>query len=134
MEETTTSTIENVNNALNDRIAAVEERLAENEGNVASLAILTFFGICAISLSGLAIWTAIDNRKEKERELENRLDRVRSLAIENANIANDNNKIISRRERRLAKAIKLVGGKKIADIVPDIDDDDDVVLARKSAL
>ena len=112
MEETTTSPIENVTDALNDRLASIEARLSSNEGDVASLGVLVFIGITAAALTGLAFWTAIDNDRTKHRQLEGRVDRIADVMSENVNIANDNWDRVSRREKILTRAVELIGGKK----------------------
>ncbi len=112
MEETTTSTLENVTDALNDRLASMEARISENEGSVASLGILAFVGVTVAAVTGLAIWTAIDNDREKHRQLENRVNRIADVQSENASIANDNWDRVNRREKILTRAIELIGGKK----------------------
>lgn len=112
MEETTTSPIENVTDALNDRLASIEARLSSNEGDVASLGVLAFIGITAAALTGLAFWTAIDNDRTKHRQLEGRVDRIADVMSENVNIANDNWDRVSRREKILTRAVELIGGKK----------------------
>ena len=112
MEETTTSPIENVTDALNDRLASIEARLSSNEGDVASLGVLAFIGITAAALTGLAFWTAIDNDRTKHRQLEGRVDRIADVMSENVNIANDNWDRVSRQEKILTRAVELIGGKK----------------------
>lgn len=112
MEETTTSPIENVTNALNDRLASMEARISENEGSVASLGILAFVGVTVAAVTGLAIWTAIDNDREKHRQLENRVNHIADVQSENVNIANENWNRVSRREKILTRTIELIGGKK----------------------
>jgi hypothetical protein len=112
MEETTTSPIENVTDALNDRLTAMEARISENEGNIASLGILAFVGVTAAALTGLAIWTAIDNDRIKHRQLENRVDRIVDVQSENVTIANDNWEKVSKREKTIARTLEIVGGKK----------------------
>lgn len=131
MEETTTSTtLENVNNALNDRLTAMEAKIAENEGNIASLGVLAFIGITAAALTGLAFWTAIDNDRTKHRQLEGRVERLADVQSENVNIANDNWEKVSRREKTLARTLEIVGGKKTekafekAIAVADVSEDD----------
>lgn len=122
MEETTTSTLENVSNALNDRLTAMEARISENEGNIASLGLIAFFGITFGALGGLAIWSAIDNHRDKQRQLESRVDRIADTQSENVNIANHNADVVERRERRFAKALTAIGGKKAAEIIMFDDD------------
>ena len=114
MEETTTSTppIENVADALNDKLASMEARISENEGNIASLGILAFIGITVAALTGLAFWTAIDNDRIKHRQLEGRVDRLADVQSENVNIANDNWEKVSKREKTIARTLEIVGGKK----------------------
>ena len=129
MEETTTSTtLENVNNALNDRLTAMEARIAENEGNIASLGVLAFIGITAASLTALAFWTAIDNDRTKHRQLEGRVERLADVQSENTSISNDNWEKVSRREKTLARTLEIVGGKKtekaFEKAVADINEDD----------
>jgi len=111
-ETTTTSPIENVTDALSDRLASIEARISNNEEGVASLGLLAFFGITAAALTGLALWTAIDNDRIKHRQLEKRVDRIADIQSENANIANDNWERVSKREKILSKALELIGGKK----------------------
>jgi hypothetical protein len=125
MEETTTSTLENVNNALNDRLLAMEARISENEGNIASLGLIAFFGIAFGAISGLAIWSAIDSHRDKQRQLEGRVDRIADVQSENVNIANHNADVISKREKRFAKALTTIGGKKAAEIIMFDDDDNE---------
>ena len=130
MEETTTSPIENAADALNDRLASIEARLSNNEGDVASLGVLAFIGITAAALTGLAFWTAIDNDRIKHRQLEGRVDRLADVQSENVNIANDNWEKVSKREKTLARTLEIVGGKKTekafekAVAVADINEDD----------
>lgn len=112
MEETTTSPIENVTNALNDRLTAMEARISENEGNIASLGIWAFVGVTVAALTGLAIWTAIDNDRIKHRQLENRVDRVADVQSENVTIANDNWERVSKREKAIVRTLEILGGKK----------------------
>lgn len=90
----------------------MEARISSNEESVASLGILAFVGITAAALTGLAIWTAIDNDRIKHRQLENRVGHIADVQSENASIANDNMDRISRREKILTRAIELIGGKK----------------------
>ena len=111
-ETTTTSPIENVTDALNDRLASMEARISSNEEGVASLGILAFVGITAAALTGLAIWTAIDNDRIKHRQLEGRVDHIADVQSENATTANDNWKRVSKREKILVRTLELVGGKK----------------------
>lgn len=128
MEETTTSTLENVNNALNDRLTAMEARISENEGNIASLGLIAFFGITAAALTTLAFWTAIDNDRTKHRQLEGRVDRIADTQSENVTIANDNWERVSKREKTLARTLELVGGKKtekaFEKAIADVSEDD----------
>ena len=124
MEETTTSTRENVNNALNDRLLTMEARISENEGNIASLGLIAFFGITFCAIGGLVIWSAIDSHRDKQRLLENKVDRIADTQSENVNIANQNANVIERRERRLAKALTAIGGRKTAEIIMFDDDDE----------
>lgn len=112
MEETTTSTLESVNNALNDRLTAMEARISENEGNIASLGLIAFLGITVATLTTLAFWTAIDNDRTKHRQLEGRVDRIADTQSENVTIANDNWERVSKREKTLARTLELIGGKK----------------------
>lgn len=128
MEETTTSPIENVTDALNDRLTAMEARISENEGNIASLGILAFVGITAAALTGLAIWTAIDNDRIKHRQLEGRVNRLNDVQYENATIANDNWERVSKREKAIARTLEILGGKKTErayeKAIADVNDDD----------
>ena len=128
MEETTTSTLENVTDALNDRLTAMEARISENEGNIASLGLIAFLGITAAALTGLAFWTAIDNDRTKHRQLEGRVDRIADVQSENVTIANDNWERVSKREKTLARTLELVGGKKtekaFEKAIADVTDDD----------
>lgn len=114
MEETTTSTspIENVTDALNDRLASMEARISSNEESIASLGILAFIGVTAAAVTGLAIWTAIDNDRIKHRQLEGRVERIADVQSENVNIANDNWERVSKREKILSRALEIIGGKK----------------------
>lgn len=127
-ETTTTSPIENVTDALNDRLASMEARISSNEEGVASLGILAFVGITAAALAGLAIWTAIDNDRIKHRQLEGRVNRLADVQSENANIANDNWDRVSRREKILTRTVELIGGKKAErayeKAIADVSDDD----------
>ena len=112
MEETTTSPIENVTDALNDRLASMEARISNNEEGITSLGILAFVGITAAALTGLAIWTAIDNDRIKHRQLENRVDHIADVQSENVTIANDNWERVSKREKAIARTLEILGGKK----------------------
>ena len=112
MEETTTSPIENVTDALNNRLASMEARISNNEEGITSLGILAFVGITAAALTGLAIWSAIDNDRIKHRRLENRVDRVADAQSENVTIANDNWERVSKREKAIARTLEILGGKK----------------------
>ena len=111
-ETTTTSPIENVTDALNDRLASMEARISNNEEGIASLGIVAFIGITAAAVAGLAIWTAIDNDRIKHRRLENRVDRVADTQSENVTIANDNWERVSKREKAIARTLEILGGKK----------------------
>lgn len=128
MEETTTSTLENVTDALNDRLTAMEARISENEGNIASLGLIAFLGITAAALTTLAFWTAIDNDRAKHRQLEGRVDRIADTQSENVTIANDNWERVSKREKTLARTLELVGGKKtekaFEKAIADVSEDD----------
>jgi len=128
MEETTTSSIENVADALNDKLASMEARISENEGNIASLGILAFIGITAAALTGLAFWTAIDNDRIKHRQLEGRVDRLADVQSENVNIANDNWEKVSKREKTIVRTLEILGGKKTErayeKAVADVSEDD----------
>ena len=110
-ETTTTSPIENVN-ALNDRLASMEARISSHEEGVASLGILAFVGITAAALTGLAIWTAIDNDRIKHRQLEGRVNRLTDVQSENVTIANDNWERVSKREKAIARKLEILGGQK----------------------
>lgn len=127
-ETTTTSSIENVTDALNDRLASMEARISNNEEGITSLGILAFVGITAAALTGLAIWTAIDNDRIKQRQLENRIDRVADVQSENVTIANDNWERVSKREKAVARTLEILGGKKTKrayeKAVADVSDDD----------
>ena len=127
-ETTTTSSIENVTDALNDRLASMEARISNNEEGITSLGILAFVGITAAALTGLAIWTAIDNDRIKQRQLENRIDRVADVQSENVTIANDNWERVSKREKAVARTLEILGGKKTErayeKAVADVSDDD----------
>ena len=127
-ETTTTSPIENVTDALNDRLASMEARISNNEEGITSLGILAFVGITAAALTGLAIWTAIDNDRIKQRQLENRIDRVADVQSENVTIANDNWERVSKREKAVARTLEILGGKKTErayeKAVDDVSDDD----------
>ena len=112
MEETTTSPIENVTDALNNRLASMEARISNNEEGITSLGILAFVGITAAALTGLAIWSAIDNDRIKHRRLENRVDRVADAQSENVTIANDNWERVSKREKAIVRTLEILGGKK----------------------
>lgn len=128
MEETTTSSIENVTDALNDRLASMEARISNNEEGIASLGILAFIGITATAITGLAIWTAIDNDRAKHRKLENRVNHIADVQSENASIANDNWEKTSKREKILARVLEILGGKKTEKAyekaIADVTDDD----------
>lgn len=129
MEETTTaSPIENVTDALNDRLASMEARISSNEEGVASLGILAFVGITAAALTGLAIWTAIDNDRIKHHQLENRVSHIADVQSENVTIANDNWERVSKREKTIARTLEILGGKKTErayeKAVADVSDDD----------
>ena len=127
-ETTTTSPIENVTDALNDRLASMEARISNNEEGITSLGILAFVGITAAALTGLAIWTAIDNDRIKQRQLENRVDRVADVQSENVTIANDNWERVSKREKAIARTLEILGGKKTErayeKAIADVSDDD----------
>lgn len=127
-ETTTTSPIENVTDALNDRLASMEARISSNEEGVASLGILAFVGITAAALTGLAIWTAIDNDRIKHRQLEGRVNRLADVQSENVTIANDNWERVSKREKTIARTLEIIGGKKTErayeKAVADVSDDD----------
>ena len=127
-ETTTTSPIENVTDALNDRLASMEARISNNEEGITSLGILAFVGITAAALTGLAIWTAIDNDRIKQRQLENRVDRVADVQSENVTIANDNWERVSKREKAIARTLEILGGKKTErayeKAIADVNDDD----------
>lgn len=127
-ETTTTSPIENVTDALNDRLASMEARISSNEEGVASLGILAFVGITAAALTGLAIWTAIDNDRIKHRQLEGRVNRLADVQSENVTIANDNWERVSKREKTIARTLEILGGKKTErayeKAVADVSDDD----------
>ena len=112
MEETTTSPIENVTDALNNRLASMEARISNNEEGITSLGILAFVGITAAALTGLAIWSAIDNDRIKHRRLENRVDSIADVQSENVTIANDNWERVSKREKAIARTLEILGGKK----------------------
>jgi len=128
MEETTTLPIENVTDALNDRLTAMEARISENEGNIASLGILAFIGVTAAALTGLAIWTVIDNDRIEHRQLENRVDRVADVQSENVTIANDNWERVSKREKAIVRTLEILGGKKTErayeKAIADVSEDD----------
>lgn len=111
-ETTTTSPIENVTDALNDRLASMEARISNNEEGITSLGVLAFVGITAAALTGLAIWTAIDNDRIKHRQLENRVDHIADVQSENVTIANDNWERVSKREKAIARTLEILGGKK----------------------
>ena len=127
-ETTTTSPIENVTDALNDRLASMEARISNNEEGITSLGILAFVGITAAALTGLAIWTAIDNDRIKHRQLENRVDRIADVQSENVTVANDNWERVSKREKAIAKTLEILGGKKTERVykkaIADVSDDD----------
>lgn len=127
-ETTTTSPIENVTDALNDRLASMEARISSNEEGVASLGILAFVGITAAALAGLAIWTAIDNDRIKHRQLEGRVNRLADVQSENVTIANDNWERVSKREKTIAKTLEILGGKKTEKAyekaIADVNEDD----------
>ena len=127
-ETTTTSPIENVTDALNDRLASMEARISNNEERITSLGILAFVGITAAALTGLAIWTAIDNDRIKHRQLENRVDHVADVQSENVTIANDNWERVSKREKAIARTLEILGGKKTErayeKAIADVSDDD----------
>ena len=127
-ETTTTSPIENVTDALNDRLASMEARISNNEEGITSLGILAFVGITAAALTGLAIWTAVDNDRINHRQLENRVDRIADVQSENVTIANDNWERVSKREKAIAKTLEILGGKKTErayeKAIADVSDDD----------
>ena len=126
-ETTTTSPIENVTDALNDRLASMEARISSNEEGVASLGILAFVGITAAALTGLAIWTAIDNDRIKHHQLEGRVNRLTDVQSENVTIANDNWERVSKREKAIARTLEILGGKKTErayeKAIADVNDD-----------
>ena len=129
MEETTTSPIENVTDVLNDRLASMEARISNNEEGITSLGILAFVGVTAAALTGLAIWTAIDNDRIKHRQLEGRVNRLTDVWSENVTIANDNWERVSKREKAIARTLEILGGKKTErayeKAIADVSDDDD---------
>ena len=104
------------------------QKQESHEESVASLGILAFIGVTAAALTGLAIWTAIDNDRIKHRQLENRVDRLADVQSENATIANDNWERVSKREKIIAKTLEILGGKKTdrayEKAVADVTDDD----------
>lgn len=128
MEETTTSPIENVTDALNNRLASMEARISNNEEGITSLGVLAFVGITAAALTWLAIWTAIDNDRIKHRQLEGRVNRLTDVQSENVTIANDNWERVSKREMAIARTLEILGGKKTErayeKAIADVNDDD----------